>query len=153
MNGPASLTAGGQEQRRAAARLRRGSRQASHDLWQLSRDREEANERSWSKDGQRSHIKCDRVDGWSIDTSFNRFSLAPDGPPLFWRVGCFTEIGPFMRGERCFATKRRRAGISRGPYGHHSKGGGAEELLGLINKAGDGDGEGQDGANWWKEQP
>lgn len=33
------------------------------------------------------------------------------------------------------------------------KEGGAEELLGLINKAGDGDGEGQDGANWWKEQP
>jgi len=33
------------------------------------------------------------------------------------------------------------------------KDGGAEELLGLINKAGDGDGEGQDGANWWKEQP
>jgi hypothetical protein len=33
------------------------------------------------------------------------------------------------------------------------KAGGAEELLELINKAGDEDGEGQDGANWWKEQP
>ena len=68
-------------------------------------------------------------------------------------MGCFTEIGPFTRGERCFATKEGALEFHAGLMATIQKAGGAEELLELINKAGDEDGEGQDGANWWKEQP
>jgi hypothetical protein len=58
-----------------------------------------------------------------------------------------------MRGERCFATKEGALEFHAGLMGTIQKAGDAEELLELINKAGDEDGEGQDGANWWKEQP
>ena len=52
-----------------------------------------------------------------------------------------------MRGERCFATKEGALEFHAGLMATIQKAGGAEELLELINKAGDEDGEGQDGAN------
>ena len=56
--------------------------------------RKKANEWAWSKEGlQRSQIKHDRILGWTIRTSFERYSLAQDGPPLFWNVSCFKERG------------------------------------------------------------
>ena len=58
-----------------------------------------------------------------------------------------------MRGERCFATKEGALEFHAGLMATIQKAGDAEELLELINKAGDEDGEGQDGANCWKEQP
>src|SRR5260221_13217011 len=56
--------------------------------------RKKANEWAWSKEGlQRSQINHNRIPGWTIRTSFLRYSLAPDGPPLFWNVSCFNERG------------------------------------------------------------
>jgi hypothetical protein len=48
--------------------------------------RKKANEWWDSKDVKRARIKNNKVKGWEIDTRFWRFSLIPDGPPLFWQV-------------------------------------------------------------------
>ena len=61
-------------------------------------------------------------------------AVALDGPPLFWRVGCFTEIGPFMRGQRCFATKEGALEFHAGLMATIQKEGGAEELLEFITR-------------------
>jgi hypothetical protein len=119
--------------------------------------RKEANEWFWSKDRKRSQIKSDHVDGWCIYTSFSRMSLEPDGPPLFWRVGWWTETKapPFRSGERAFATKEAalefHASLAAMLRAH---GDSALKLLELMNQTEErypeDDEEGREGADWWK---
>jgi hypothetical protein len=43
--------------------------------------------------------------GWRIFTTFNWFSLAPDGPPLFWHVSWHRASAPFEGRELWLGTK------------------------------------------------
>jgi hypothetical protein len=67
--------------------------------------RKEANE--WAESGgyARSQIKVDIIKGSGIETRFHRFSLAPDGPPLFWRVCWWSKAEPSECVKRWFGTK------------------------------------------------
>ena len=42
----------------------------------------------WNREWDRCQIKYEEIDDWSIETRFQGCIIAPDGPPLFWEVGC-----------------------------------------------------------------
>jgi hypothetical protein len=114
--------------------------------------RKKANEWAWNKEGQqRSRIKRDRTVGWTILTRFQRYSLAPDGPPLFWKVCCFKENGKLGMAEKFLGTKELalefHAGLVatiRDDAPLLSEG----DFLELLCQPDDD--EGFDGADWWK---
>lgn len=118
--------------------------------------RKEANKWFWSKDYRRSQIKSDHVEKWCIYTSFQRMSREPDGPPLFWLVGWFSETDPFTSGELLFGTKEAALEFQRTLVAMiRAHGESALELLELVNQTvqddfGDDD-EDKEGTDWWKE--
>ena len=44
------------------------------------------------REGERSQIQFDRIDGWEIETRFQGISVALDGPPLFWEVSFYNPV-------------------------------------------------------------
>jgi len=62
--------------------------------------------REWRQGkANRCCVKENHVAGWRLYTTFNWYSLAPDGPPLFWKVSCMRISAPFESRERFFGTK------------------------------------------------
>lgn len=120
-----------------------------HDDVPVLCTRKEANKWFWSKDYRRSQIKDDHVDRWCIYTSFSRLSNELDGPPMFWRAGCFAETGPYMGIARHFSTKEAtlefHATLAAMLRAH---GDDALKLSELVDQVND---EDPDEADWWKE--
>jgi hypothetical protein len=67
--------------------------------------RKEAREWYQSKAADLHCLRQTQIAGWQIFTTFNWFSLATDGPPLFWKVTCSRASGPFERRELWLGTK------------------------------------------------
>jgi hypothetical protein len=63
------------------------------------------------REGERSQIQFDRIDGWEIETRFQGISVALDGPPLFWEVSFYNPVFH----ARCISLwhQRSRARVSR----------------------------------------
>jgi hypothetical protein len=108
----------------------------------------------WNREYVSCNIQSGRIDGWGIETAFRRYSLAPDGPPLFFRV-CFwkwIETSCTMaQGERFFGTM---AAIH---FHAELVAKGGEDLMSLADHQDgedrdDDDGEPRDAANWWKDR-
>jgi hypothetical protein len=67
--------------------------------------KEEADEWWLSHDNAKNAlIRSESVGAWLIEAMFSRYSLALDGPPLFWRVICHRDE-TFVGGSRWFGTR------------------------------------------------
>jgi hypothetical protein len=120
--------------------------------------RKEANAWWYSEEGKRAQIKYDEIDGWDVDTRFWRFSLFPDGPPLFWRVSWFTGniVTGYWSGGRHFGTMEAGLEFHAGVMATIRNGGVPEATIhedGLeeYESGWSNDPEESDSAYWWKE--
>ncbi len=121
--------------------------------------RKEANAWWNSEEVKRAQIKYDEINGWKIDTRFWRFSLAPDGPPLFWRVGWWTGniVTGYRSGERHFGTMKAALEFHAGIMATIRKGGVTDSTIqedseGLDESGWSDDPEESDPADWWKDR-
>jgi hypothetical protein len=109
--------------------------------------REEANA-WWEREYDSCQIQSGRIDGWGIETTFRRYSLAPDGPPMFFRVCWWKWIEAsrtMAQGERFFGT------MEAAIHFHAELVAEGNDLMSLADHQDGEDGEPRDAANWWKE--